>query len=159
MKKKSLYASERGLVRCAGKVSGMEKTITPDMAEHLVFLDESRVNTDLIRLYGRCPFCQRVTNHAPLEHTTDDNRAFLDSIQRGKVFYNLSGWNNKGTVCPIFERDATSNPAAGRYRGDGQSVPPSCQSCPGRLGTAGIEVRYLPPYSPDFNPTEKCGLN
>lgn len=73
----------------------------------------------------------------PLEHTTDDDRAFLDSIQGGKGFYNLSGWNNKGTVCLIFERDATSNPTARRYRSDEQSVPLSCQSCPGRLGTVG----------------------
>lgn len=35
------------------------------MAEHLVFLDESGVNTDLTRLYGRAPSCQRVTDHTP----------------------------------------------------------------------------------------------
>ena len=36
------------------------------MAEYLVFLDESGVNTDLTRLYGRAPSSQRAVDHAPL---------------------------------------------------------------------------------------------
>ena len=32
-----------------------KEIIKPEMAEHLVFLDESGVNTDLTRLYGRVP--------------------------------------------------------------------------------------------------------
>ena len=42
-----------------------KETIKPEMAEHLVFLDESGVNTDLTRLYGHAPSSQRAVNHAP----------------------------------------------------------------------------------------------
>ena len=37
LKKKSLYASERDRLRCAGKRSAWKETIKPDMVEHLVF--------------------------------------------------------------------------------------------------------------------------
>ena len=43
-----------------------KKTIRPDMVEHLVFLDESGVNTNLTRLYGRALSSQRAVDHAPL---------------------------------------------------------------------------------------------
>ena len=46
-----------------------KETIKPEMVEHLVFLDESGVNTNLTRLYGRAPsllFRQPV--HRPLAH-------------------------------------------------------------------------------------------
>lgn len=42
-----------------------EETITPEMVEYLVFLDESGVNTDLTRLYGRAPSSQRAVDHTP----------------------------------------------------------------------------------------------
>ena len=43
-----------------------KEIIKPEMAEYLVFLDESGVNTDLTRLYGRAPSSQRAVDHAPL---------------------------------------------------------------------------------------------
>ena len=43
-----------------------KKTIQPDMVEHLVFLDESGVNTNLTRLYGRVLSSQRAVDHASL---------------------------------------------------------------------------------------------
>ena len=43
-----------------------KETIKPEMAEHLVFLDESGVNTDLTRLHGRAPSSQRAVDHTLL---------------------------------------------------------------------------------------------
>ena len=42
------------------------KIIKPEMVEHLVFLDESSVNTDMTRPYGRAPSSQRAIDHTPL---------------------------------------------------------------------------------------------
>ena len=39
-----------------------KEAIRPEMAEHLVFLDESGVNIDLTRLYGRVPSSQRAVS-------------------------------------------------------------------------------------------------
>ncbi len=43
-----------------------KKTVQPDMVEHLVFLDESGVNTNLTRLYGQAPSSLRAVDHAPV---------------------------------------------------------------------------------------------
>jgi len=43
-----------------------KETVKPDMIDRLVFLDESGINTDLTRLYGRAPSSQRVVDHTPL---------------------------------------------------------------------------------------------
>ena len=41
------------------------ESITPDQLEHLVFLDESGVNTDMTRRYGRAQASERCVGHAP----------------------------------------------------------------------------------------------
>ena len=56
-----------------------KKTIRPDMVEHLVFLDESGVNTNLTRLYGRALSSQRAVDHAPLN--TPQTTTVLSSIR------------------------------------------------------------------------------
>ena len=55
------------------------ESIKPDMVEHLVFLDESGVNTDLTRLYGRAPSSQRAVDHTPLN--TPQTTTILSSIR------------------------------------------------------------------------------
>ena len=61
------------------KRSEWKETITPEMVEHLVFLDESGVNTDLTRLYGRALSSQRAVDHAPLN--TPQTTTVLSSIR------------------------------------------------------------------------------
>lgn len=56
-----------------------KKMIQPDMVEHLVFLDESGVNTNLTRLYGRTLSSQRAVDHAPLN--TPQTTTVLSSIR------------------------------------------------------------------------------
>ena len=56
-----------------------KETIKPEMAEHLVFLDESGVNTDLTRLYRRAPSSQRAVDHVPLN--TPRTTTVLSSIR------------------------------------------------------------------------------
>jgi hypothetical protein len=68
-----------------------KETIKPEMAEHLVFLDESGVNTDLTRLYRRAPSSQRAVDHAPLN--TLWTATILSSIRLGgeKAFTTYQG--------------------------------------------------------------------
>ena len=56
-----------------------KETIKPEMAEHLVFLDESGVNTNLTHLYGRAHSSQRAVDHAPLN--TPQTTTVLSSIR------------------------------------------------------------------------------
>jgi len=61
------------------KLLTAKKSIKPEMLEHLVFLDESGVNTNLTRLYGRNLSSKRVVNHAPLN--TPRSTTVLSSIR------------------------------------------------------------------------------
>ena len=98
LKKKSFYASERDRVRCAEKTQSVKRKLKPETAEHLVFLDESGVNTDLIRLYGRASSFERVVDHAPLN--TLQTTTVLSSIRLDgeKAFTTYQG----GTVGERF---------------------------------------------------------
>ncbi len=90
----------------------MDRGIKTEMAEHLVFLDESGVNTNLTRLYGRAPSSPKAVDHAPLEYTADNDRSFLRSSGWGESIYNLPGRNDRRMFCPVLERDFTSGPSA-----------------------------------------------
>lgn len=65
-----------------------KETIRPDMVEHMVFGDESGVNTNLTRLYGRTLSSQRAVDYAPLN--TPQMTTVLSSIH-------LNGENTFGT--------------------------------------------------------------
>lgn len=54
-----------------------KESIKPEMAEHMVFLDESGVN--LTRLYGRVLSSQRAVDHTPLN--TQQTTTVLSSIR------------------------------------------------------------------------------
>ena len=74
------------------------------MAEHLVFLDESSVNTNLTRRYGRAPSSQRVVDHAPLN--TPQTTAVLSSIRWNgeKVFATYSGGTARDRFLTYLEQ-------------------------------------------------------
>jgi len=61
------------------KHSEWRETIKSDMVEHLVFLDESGVNMDMPRLYGRALSSQRAVDYAPLN--TPQRTTVLSSIR------------------------------------------------------------------------------
>lgn len=63
-----------------------KETIKPEIVEHLVFLDESGVNTDMTCHYGWTPSSQRSVDHAPLN--TPQTTTVLSSIRldEEKVF-------------------------------------------------------------------------
>ena len=132
-----------------------KETVTPDMAEHLVFLDESGVNTDLIRLYGRAPSCQRVTEHVPLN--TPQTTTVLSSIRLSgeKAFTTYQG----GTTGELFVRYLKEILLPTLHPGDilvmDNMSSHHVKAVREVLEASGIKLLYLPPYSPDFNPIEK----
>ena len=78
-KKKSLHASEqsRAIFRKRGK-TGVEHMQEND-AEHLVFLDESGVNTNLTRHYARSKKNERAVDSTPIN--TPCNTTILSSVR------------------------------------------------------------------------------
>lgn len=124
-------------------------------AEQFVFVDESGITTEMTRRYGRVAGGQRVHDNAPgrwrsltllgavgiqgwvatmtIEAPTDTEvfLGFLDQV-----------------LCPQLKPGhvvVMDNLAAHKVAGVAE-----------RIQATGAQLRYLPPYSPDLNPIEKC---
>ena len=121
----------------------------------LVFLDESAVNTDMTRIYGRAVGKKRVVDKTPLNTPTSitilssmriDGRTAYTTYQGGTTGDKFLDYL-KNILFPTLEkgdilvmdnlRTHHMNAVADAAR------------------EAGIILLYLPPYSPDYNPIEK----
>lgn len=124
-------------------------------ASELIFLDESGITTEMTRRYGRAAGGLRVQEGTPGKWRT---LTILGAI-------GVQGWVATMTVesptdgdiflayldrvlCPQLKPGQTvvmDNLAAHKVDGVRQ-----------RIEATGARLRYLPPYSPDFNPIERC---
>ncbi len=132
-----------------------KETIKPEMVEHLVFLDESGVNTNLTRLYGRAPSSRRAVDHAPLN--TPQTTTVLSSIRLDgeKAFTTYQG----GTTGERFVQYLKETLLPTLRQGDivvmDNMRSHHVKAVREILEAKGMKVLYLPPYSLDLNPIEK----
>ena len=124
-------------------------------SDKLVFLDESGVNTDMTRHYGRAVGKERVVDNAP--ENTPTNTTILSSIRlNGKTAYTtyLGGttgdrfvdYLEKVLIPTLHEGDIVIMDNMRSHH---------IKKVAEVLQKAKIQLLYLPPYSPDFNPIEK----
>jgi len=121
----------------------------------LVFLDESGVNTNMSRRYGRAFGGERSTDAIPLN--------------KGKSTTILSSVRADGTTVPMVFPGAVNRERFKEYLRDYlvPSLRPGdivvmdnlpCHKVDGvahLIESAGAHLLYLPPYSPDLNPIEQ----
>jgi transposase len=121
----------------------------------LIFLDESGTTTEMTRRYGRGPVGERVTDSTPGNWRT---LTLLGAIS-------INGWVASMTIeaptdgnvflaylehvlCPQLKPGQVvvmDNLSAHKVEGVRELIQ-----------ATGATLRYLPPYSPDFNPIELC---
>ena len=132
-----------------------KETITPEMVEHLVFLDESGVNTDLTRLYGRALSSQRAVDHAPLN--TPQTTTVLSSIRLDgeKAFTTYQGGTTGGRFVQYLKETLLPTLRPGDIVVMDNMRSHHVKAVREILEAKGMKVLYLPPYSPDLNPIEK----
>ena len=123
--------------------------------DRLVFLDESSVNTNMSRRYGRAQGGERAVDHVPLN--TPVNTTVLSSIRlNGETAYTTySG----GTTREKF-LDYLRNVLLPTLRRDDVVVMDNMRTHHVKevkelFQEARIKLLYLPAYSPDLNPIEK----
>lgn len=154
-KKKSLYAAERDNPEVQAKREEWMKTMKYFNPNQLVFIDESGVNIDMTRLYGRSIGNTRIKDSAPINTPkrtgivgamrfdgTIRYRSFEGSIT-GKRFLLFL----KQTLLSVLrEGDIVimDNLSIHKVKGVQELI----------LSANALPL-YLPPYSPDFNPIEK----
>jgi transposase len=125
-------------------------------AEHLIFIDESGLSTKMARLRGWAPKGERCRAAIPHGHwktvtfvggltlTGFVAPMLLDGPMDGECFL---AWVEQMLAPTLRPGDIVvmDNLAVHKVAGVRQAV----EAC-------GAELRYLPPYSPDFNPIENA---
>lgn len=129
----------------------------PDLdPARLVFIDETWASTNMARCYGRCRRGQRLRSAVPHGHwkTTTFIAGLrltgivapmvLDGPINGRSFQT---YVDRVLVPDLRPGDIVIMDNLGSHKGPGVQA---------AIEAAGATVRYLPPYSPDFNPIEKA---
>lgn len=121
---------------------------------HWVFLDESGVTTDLIRRYGRSPRGQRLIDHAPFGHWQTHTilaALRLDGLTAPAVF---NGPLDNPSFLAYVEQILIPTLRAGDIVVLDNLIIHKQPAVRVAIEQVGAAVRFLPPYSPDFNPIE-----
>lgn len=123
-------------------------------ARQYVFIDECGVTTDLLRRYGRSPCGSRVRDHAPCGHwETHTVVAALrpDAVTAPAVF---DGPIDDDSFHAYVEQVLVPTLRAGDVVVLDNLIVHKQPRVRDAIEAAGAQVRFLPPYSPDFNPIE-----
>jgi transposase len=136
------------------KRSRFRKKVAELAVEHFKFLDESSVNIDLTRLYGRAAPGERVVDSVPQPSGPQTTTLavmgwrgisaplVLSGSVNGPVFYGYIEQCVLPTLKPgdiLFMDNLSAHKVAGLEE---------------LIRSRGAQLIYLPPYSPDFNPIE-----
>lgn len=132
-----------------------KENVISNMIDRLVFLDESGVNINLFRRYGRSIGKKRVADHVPLN--TPQSTTVLSSLRLNgeKAFVEYTG-GTTGERFVAYLKDVllpTLKPNDIVVMDNLRSH--HVKAVEETILAAGMIPLYLPPYSPDLNPIEK----
>lgn len=122
--------------------------------EKLVFLDESGSNVNMTRKYGRAKGKERVKDDVPF--SKPKNATVLSSLRlNGTIAHTVYTGGTTGVKFLTYLKD-TLLPTL--HKGDivvmDNLRTHHIEEVRTVLENAGMQILYLPPYSPDFNPIE-----
>jgi transposase len=122
--------------------------------QRLVFLDETGAKTNMTRLHARARRGQRLVDHAPAGHWHTTTLVAAITCQAPIAPMVLAGAMDTAAFVAYVEQvlvPALPKGAIVVMDNLGAHQSPAIERA---LAKAGAELRYLPPYSPDFNPIE-----
>ena len=121
----------------------------------LVFLDESGVNLNMTRRYGRAIGKARVYDYVPLN--TPKNTTMLSSIRledASMIHKEITGALNGATFLEYIRNDLAPTLKPGDIVIMDNLRVHKVNGVRQAIEDKGASVLYLPPYSPDMNPIE-----
>jgi transposase len=155
-KKKTHYDSERDTERVKRLRVEFVQWIKGVEIGRLKVVDESGVNIAMSRLYGRAPRGERVYEGVPRNYgenitmvgalTIEGLTAMMtvDGATDGEVF---EAYVEKILVATLKPGDIVMLDNLGAHRS---------QRAKQLIESAGAQIKWLPPYSPDMSPIEEC---
>jgi transposase len=156
--KKTLRASEQLRPDVAAERDDFNKEIAAVDPNRLVFLDESGILTTMTRRYARAPIGERACGEAPVnwKRLTVLGALSLDGVTAMTTV-------TTGTTIPVFLDFLQTSvlPVLREHKPDAILVMDNLsahknQAVKDAIAAAGLTLRYLPRYSPDFSPIEPC---
>ena len=154
--KKTVHADEQRRPDVAANRRRWQDTQSLHDARAYIFVDESGVTTDLLRRYGRSPRGVRLRDYTPYGHWQTHTVVAglrVDGLVAPAVF---DGPIDNITFLAYVEQVLVPT----LHRGDvvvldnlAVHKQPEVQAAIERVGA---RLRFLPPYSPDFNPIEQA---
>ena len=125
-------------------------------AHQYVFLDECGVTTDLLRRYGRSPRGTRLHDHTPCSHWEAHTVIAAlrgEGLGAAAVF---DGPIDTESFLAYVEQILVPTLRAGDVVVLDNLAVHKQPEVRAAIEAAGAYVRFLPPYSPDFNPIEQA---
>ena len=119
------------------------------------FIDESGAKTNMVRLHGRCPRGHRLLSQAPAGHWQTTTMIAAVGLDGVAAPFALEGAVDAESFLVYVERILLPTLHGGEIVVLDNLA---CHKHPrvrALVESAGAEVWYLPPYSPDFNPIEE----
>jgi len=125
-------------------------------ARQYVFVDESGVTTDLLRRYARSPRGTRIADHTPCSHwqTHTVVAALRPSALTAPAVFD--GPIDNDTFRAYVERVLVPTLRPGDVVVLDNLAAHKQPEVRAAIEEAGALLRFLPPYSPDFNPIEQA---
>jgi transposase len=123
-------------------------------ASQYVFLDECGVTTDLLRRYGRSPRGTRLHDHTPCSHwetSTVIAALRIDAVTAPAVF---DGPIDKPSFRAYVDQVLVPTLRPGDVVVLDNLAVHKQPEVRAAIEAVGAQLRFLPPYSPDFNPIE-----
>jgi transposase len=127
------------------------KHFTPD---NLVFLDETSVKTNLMRLYGRALKGERLVDKTPHGHWVTST--YVCALRRSTVIAPavFTGAMNALRFVEYVRQHLLPSVCPGECVIMDNLSPHKNAKVRKLFASAGVKVLYLPPYSPELNPIE-----
>jgi transposase len=123
--------------------------------EGLLFIDETGAATDMARRYGRCPRGERLVSSVPWGHWK--TTTFVAALRLGEIAAPcvLDGPMDGESFRAYVEQFVVPILRSGDIVVMDNLPSHKVTGVREAIEAAGAELRYLPPYSPDFNPIEQ----
>ena len=120
----------------------------------LVFLDESGVNINLTRLYGRAPGAERVTDAIPLNKPKNTTILSSMRLDGSTAFTTCQGGTTGGKFLDYLKGTLIPTLHPGDIVVMDNLRTHHIEEVKNVLWEAKVSLMYLPAYSPDLNPIE-----
>jgi transposase len=130
--------------------------VTDFIVSRLKFIDESGSNLALTRLFGRAPKGARVTEGVPQNRGENITTLAALSVQGVGAAMTVNGAVDGDVFLAYVREVLVPTLSAGDIVVMDNLKAHKVAGVEEAIMAAGARLEYLPPYSPDLNPIEKC---